>query len=95
MTVPPYIIACAFCIGGGFLADRFQTRGIFQIAMNIWALIGLIMLISSDIVGVKYTGTFFMASGVYPQVPQGIAWNSNNAGGAVKRSVVIGIQAGM
>lgn len=31
MTVPPYIVACFFCIGAGWLADRLQTRGVFMI----------------------------------------------------------------
>ena len=30
MTVPPYIVACLFCISAGWLADRMGQRGIFM-----------------------------------------------------------------
>ncbi|KAL4899061.1 hypothetical protein BDW74DRAFT_189540 [Aspergillus multicolor] len=94
MTVPPYVVACVFCIGGGFLADRQGQRGLYMIFFNIVAIIGFIMLISSDNNGVKYAGTFFAASGIYPNVPQGVAWNGNNIGGSFKRSVGIAMHVG-
>lgn len=31
MTVPPYVVACLFTIGGGFLADKHRQRGIYMI----------------------------------------------------------------
>ncbi|KAL4973567.1 major facilitator superfamily domain-containing protein [Aspergillus desertorum] len=94
MTVPPYVVACVFCITGGFLADRQGQRGIYMIFFNVVAIIGFIMLISSDNNGVKYAGTFFAASGIYPNVPQGVAWNGNNIGGSFKRSVGIAMHVG-
>ncbi|EOD45223.1 putative high-affinity nicotinic acid transporter protein [Neofusicoccum parvum] len=94
MTVPPYVVACVFCIGGGFLADRLQTRGVFMIGFNIVALIGFIMLIASESNAVKYAGVFFAASGIYPNVPQGVAWNGNNIGGSTKRGIGIAMHVG-
>jgi hypothetical protein len=38
---------------------------------------------------IKYAGCFFVASGIYPSVPQGIAWSGNNIGGSVKRAIGI------
>jgi MFS family permease len=70
MTVPPYVVACFFCISTGYLADRLQTRGIVMIAFNLVGIIGLIMLVTSSSPEVKYAGTFFFATGVYPNVPQ-------------------------
>lgn len=35
--VPPYVVACVFCIGGGFLADRMKTRGVFMIGFCLVA----------------------------------------------------------
>jgi hypothetical protein len=52
------------------------------------------MLIASDNLAVKYAGTFFAAAGIYPNVPQGVAWNGNNIGGSVKRSVGIAMHVG-
>lgn len=31
LTVPPYFVACFFCIGAGYAADKFQQRGLFMI----------------------------------------------------------------
>jgi nitrate/nitrite transporter NarK len=118
MTVPPYVIACIFCISGGFLADRHGQRGIYMIGFNLLAyapiflqntppfstpplteartyrIIGFTMLIASESSAVKYCGTFLAASGIYPNVPQGVAWNGNNIGGSVKRGVGIAMHVG-
>lgn len=52
------------------------------------------MQISSDANPVKYTGCFFAGMGIYPNVPQGVAWNGNNIGGSVKRGVGIAMHVG-
>ncbi|KXH52388.1 major facilitator superfamily transporter [Colletotrichum nymphaeae SA-01] len=94
MTVPPYIVACVCCISGGWLADRHKQRGIYMIFFCLVAMTGFIMLLSSQSNGVKYAGCFFAASGIYPNVPQGVAWNGNNIGGSVKRGVGIAMHVG-
>lgn len=35
MTVPPYAVACLFCVGSGFAADKCKQRGVFQIGFII------------------------------------------------------------
>lgn len=52
------------------------------------------MLIASTNNGVKYAGCFFLATGIYPNVPQGVAWNGNNIGGSLKRGVGIAMHVG-
>jgi hypothetical protein len=37
---------------------------------------------------------FFFACGIYPNVPQGVAWNGNNIGGSMKRGVGIAMHVG-
>lgn len=32
--------------------------------------------------------------GIYPNVPQGVAWNGNNIGGSLKRGVGIAMHVG-
>jgi hypothetical protein len=80
MTVPPYVVACFFCILTGYMADRLRTRGVVMIGFNVVGIIGLIMLLTSSSPEVKYAGTFFYAVGVYPNVPQCMV--SNPPGGA-------------
>jgi hypothetical protein len=53
------------------------------------------MLMASNSNGVKYAGCFFLASGIYPNVPQGVAWNGNNIGGSLKRGVGIAMHVGV
>jgi MFS family permease len=89
MTTPPYIVACAVCITGGFLADKTRMRGPFMIAFFCVGMIGFLILILASEAKTKYIGCFFVASGIYPSVPQGIAWLSNNIGGSLKRSIGI------
>ncbi|KAK4172759.1 putative high-affinity nicotinic acid transporter [Triangularia setosa] len=94
MTVPPYIVACLFCIGAGWHADKRGERGIYMIGFMIMAIVGLICLIATANAGVRYLGCFLLASGIYPNVPQGVAWNGNNIGGSLKRGVGIAMHVG-
>lgn len=95
MTVPPYAVACVACISAGLAGDKTRQRGIFCIACLVLAIIGSSMLLASTNNGCKYAGTFFLASGIYPNVPAYVAWNGNNIGGSTKRSVGIAMQVGM
>ncbi|KAK7948646.1 uncharacterized protein PG986_009532 [Apiospora aurea] len=74
----------------GYLADRHGQRGTYMIFFNCVAIFGFILQIASSNNALKYAGTFFAAMGIYPNVPQGVAWNGNNIGGSTKRSVGIG-----
>lgn len=94
MTVPPYAVACCFTIGAGYAADKMKQRGIFMAAFEVVAILGFIMLASTGRPAVQYTGTFFAASGIYPLVPMGVAWNGNNIGGSLKRGVGIAMHVG-
>jgi len=94
MTVPPYVVGCFATITGGFVADRLKKRGPAMIFFCLIAIIGFIMLISTTNAHVQYTGTFFVVSGIYPNVPMGVAWNGNNIGGATKRAVGIAMHVG-
>lgn len=37
MTVPPYVVACFFCIMAGWLADKHGQRGIYMMSCNLLA----------------------------------------------------------
>ncbi|QDS70054.1 hypothetical protein FKW77_004210 [Venturia effusa] len=89
MTTPPYLLACFLCIVGGYTADKMKTRGPFMIGFSLVGMIGFIILLTSHDLHVKYAGCFFVTSGLFPSVPQGLAWASVNVGGTLKRSVSI------
>jgi hypothetical protein len=94
MTVPPYAVACLFTIGAGWGADKLKTRGLFMAGFECSAILGFVMLAATSNNHVKYAGTFFAASGIYPLVPMGVAWNGNNIGGSLKRGVGIAMHVG-
>ncbi|RDW91011.1 hypothetical protein BP5796_02176 [Coleophoma crateriformis] len=95
MTVPPYVLACFITIFISWLADRARQRAIFMIGMEFCAIVGFILLISTDKPHIQYAGVFFAASGIYSLVPLATAWNANNIGGNLKRGVGLAMQVGM
>ncbi len=94
LTVPPYVVACLFTIAAGWGADKLKMRGPFMAGFEVIAIIGFVMLLSTGNPAVQYLGTFFAASGIYPLVPMGVAWNGNNIGGSLKRGVGIAMHVG-
>ncbi len=87
-------VACVFTIGAGYAADKRRERGIFMLIFELSAILGFVLLACSGKPGIQYTGTFFAASGIYPLVPMGVAWNGNNIGGSLKRGVGIAMHVG-
>ncbi len=65
LTVPPYVLACICTVAGSFFADKFGQRGVFLLGFELVAIVGFIMLITSDDPHVQYAGTFFAAAGNY------------------------------
>jgi hypothetical protein len=53
-----------------------------------------VIQVATDKPELRYLGTFFAASGIYPNVSQTVAWNGNNIGGSTKRAVGIAMQVG-
>jgi cyanate permease len=92
MSVPPYVCACFFTIAGSWWADRVRMRGVFMMAFQAVAIAGFAMLAGSGRPAVQYAGTVLAAIGIYPQIPLGMAWNSANIGGSLKRGTGIAMQ---
>jgi hypothetical protein len=92
MSVPPYVCACFFTIAASWYADRVRKRGIFLLAFQLIAIAGFSMLVSTAKPSVQYAGTVLAAIGIYPQIPLGMAWNSGNIGGSLKRGTGIAMQ---
>lgn len=92
MSVPPYVVACFFTITASWIADRYKQRGIFMLGFQVVAITGFAMLASTSRPRIQYAGTILAAIGIYPQIPLGLAWNSNNIGGSLKRGTGIAMQ---
>ncbi|KAI5457431.1 major facilitator superfamily domain-containing protein [Mariannaea sp. PMI_226] len=94
MSVPPYVVACVCTLAGGFLADKHGQRGIYMIFFCVVAMVGFAILLGTKNDHARYFACFLVTSGIYPNVPQGVAWNGNNIGGSLKRGVGIAMHVG-
>lgn len=94
LSVPPYASAAAVTVLVGWLADRTRKRGYYNIIVSTIGGVGFAMLIASADPHIQYAGTFLGAIGIYPAIPNTLAWISNNTDGVYKRGIVIGIVVG-
>lgn len=92
MSVPPYVCACFFTIIASWYADKVRKRGVFLLGFQLVAIAGFAMLAATAKPSVQYAGTVLAAIGIYPQIPLGMAWNSGNIGGSLKRGTGIAMQ---
>lgn len=93
-SVPPYVLAALFTVAVGYVSDRTNKRGVFNILSSVLAAIGFVMQLASRSPPVRYTGTFLGALGIYPCIPNTISWVSNNTEGVYKRGIVLGFVIG-
>ncbi|KAK7056439.1 hypothetical protein VNI00_002994 [Paramarasmius palmivorus] len=91
LTVPVYVFACIITCLVGFLADRLGNRGYFNLGFYCLGAAGYIILIASRNPAVSYFAVFLAACGIFPNIPNTIAWMSNNVEGSYKRSVTLGM----
>ncbi|KAH8833207.1 MFS general substrate transporter [Flagelloscypha sp. PMI_526] len=91
LTVPVYVFACIITCIVGFLADRYERRGLYNLIFLSLGAVGYIILISSRNPKLSYFATYLATCGIYPVIPNTIAWMSNNVEGSYKRSVTLGM----
>ncbi|KAL0576229.1 hypothetical protein V5O48_005739 [Marasmius crinis-equi] len=87
LTVPVYVFACIITCLVGFIADRKGRRGYLNIGFLCLGAAGYIILIASRSAALSYFAVFLATCGIYPVIPNTIAWMSNNVEGSYKRSV--------
>ncbi|KAF2684684.1 MFS general substrate transporter [Lentithecium fluviatile CBS 122367] len=94
MSVPPYAVAAVATVFIGWLADRTHQRGLCNIFISLFGIVGFSMLLGSGKPGVQYAGVFLGAIGIYPCIANTISWASNNVEGVYKRGVTLGFVIG-
>ncbi|KAF9269232.1 MFS general substrate transporter [Marasmius fiardii PR-910] len=87
LTVPVYVFACIITCLVGFLADKYGRRGYFNLGFLCLGGAGYIILIASRKPALSYFAVYLATCGIYPVIPNTIAWMSNNVEGSYKRSV--------
>lgn len=66
LSVPPYAVAAVATVTIGLIADRTQQRGLCNIGMSLFGIVGFAMLIGSADPGIQYAGVYLGALGIYP-----------------------------
>lgn len=91
MTVPVYIWAAISFMIAARISDRILQRGIFVIIANAIIAVGFFILIFADSHGVRYFGTFVVATGVYPSTAFNLIWNNANNPSYYRRATSTGV----
>lgn len=95
LTIPPFVAGCALTIIAGMYSDHIQRRGIFCLAGALIAIVGFIVAYTTSAPGPGYAAVFIATIGVYPVIAVALAWAGGNAGGDLKRGVVIAMVIGI
>ncbi|KIJ68120.1 hypothetical protein HYDPIDRAFT_173800 [Hydnomerulius pinastri MD-312] len=94
LSAPPFIAGCIATLIVGVYSDKHNLRGPYIVCGATISLIGYIILYTQSSPGVSYAGAVLAAVGVYPTIAVALAWAGSNAGGDLKRGVVLGMVIG-
>ncbi|KAI1791780.1 major facilitator superfamily domain-containing protein [Ganoderma leucocontextum] len=89
LSVPVYAVACVVTCVVALAADRYGNRGYLTMLSFSVGLAGYLILIVSRNATLSYIAVYLAACGIYPTIPNIIAWVSNNVEGSYKRSVTL------
>ena len=95
LSVPPFVCAGVSTIVMCFFSDRLNLRGPFVVLCCTISMIGYIIAYTTSQPGPGYVAIVFAASGAFPTVPLLLAWTGGNAGGNMKRGIVLALVIGL
>ncbi|KAG1845305.1 MFS general substrate transporter [Suillus subalutaceus] len=95
LSVPPFVAGAIATVIFGIYSDKYNLRGPFIIGGALVSLVGYILLYCSVQAGPSYVGACLAAAGNFPTVPVILAWAGSNAGGDLKRGVVLAMVIGI
>ncbi|KAG1866149.1 MFS general substrate transporter [Suillus subluteus] len=95
LSVPPFVAGAIATVIFGIYSDKYNLRGPFIIGGALVSLVGYILLYCSVQAGPSYVGACLAAAGNFPTVPVILAWAGSNAGGDLKRGVVLATVIGI
>ncbi|KAF8264583.1 MFS general substrate transporter [Lactarius quietus] len=94
LSAPPFLCAGIFTMIICFFSDKFNSRGPFVVFCSTLSMIGYIIAYTTSKPGPGYVAIVFAACGAYPNVALLSAWAGGNAGGNMKRGIVIALTIG-
>jgi hypothetical protein len=90
-----------FCLGGistyivGIWSDSVNLRGPFIAGCALVSMIGYIIAYTTSEPGPGYAAAIIVACGSFPSPIISVAWAGGNAGGSVKRGIVLALVIGL
>lgn len=95
LSVPPFVAGAIATVVVGIYSDKHNLRGPYIVGGALVSLIGYILLYTSVKSGPSYVGACLAAAGTFPTIPVILAWAGSNAGGDLKRGVVLAMVIGI
>ena len=74
LSAPPYFVAFSLALVTTYIADRTQQRGLMLVLTAVVGGIGYLVLATVERVGVRYFAVYLAAAGVFPTIPNILAW---------------------
>ena len=95
LSVPPFACAGVSTIIICYYSDKANMRGPFILFCSIISMIGYIIADTTSQPGPGYAAIVLAASGVFPNIALLLPWAGGNAGGDIKRGVVLALVIGL
>jgi len=95
LSIPPFVCGCISTVVIGVYSDKMNLRGPFVMLGAGVSMIGYIIAYVTSTPGPGYAAAIIAASGAYPTIAVNIAWAGGNAGGGMKRGVVLAMIVGI
>ncbi|KAI9455429.1 MFS general substrate transporter [Lactarius psammicola] len=95
LSVPPFACASVSTFVISFYSDRVNLRGPFVVLCSVISMIGYLIAYTTSKPGPGYAAAVIAACGTFPGVPVLLVWAGGNAGGNMKRGVVLAVVIGL
>ncbi|KAJ9219490.1 hypothetical protein DTO169C6_8125 [Paecilomyces variotii] len=92
LTVPVYVWGAIAFISIAYFSDRYRTFAPFLLSVNIFGIVGYILLLTVSNGGVKYFATFLCAVATYNGPGLNLTWLNVNVAPHYRRAMEIGLQ---
>ena len=95
LSIPPFFLGGVSTYIVSIWSDRLNLRGPFIAAGALFSMIGYIIAYTTNEPGAGYAAAIIAACGAFPSIAISVAWAGGNAGGNVKRGIVLALVVGM
>jgi MFS family permease len=95
LSIPPFFLAGVSTYIASMWSDRLNLRGPFIAAGSLFSMIGYIIAYTTNSPGAGYAAAIIAACGSFPCIAISVAWAGGNAGGNMKRGIVLALVVGL